>query len=414
MRRKREIKEYTKVVATIDLGTSSLKGIAQVYPDGVPIVIKMEPEIADVEAGSIEYLSNQFMQDSTVWVGIGEEYFVLGALARSMFAGTSALRDLKYQYALPKVIGMLWLATRRLGVKNPNLEMYVHLLLPVGESNGGEALKIKLAEVLKTGIATPTVKLKAKLRSFGLSAEGAGVMSYRSRNTNVNYFHKNIGMLMLGYRNASFILSHKGNTTKFDTTDLGMNWVVDQFVERTAVGLSKDDSRLISALVEANKNNFDELRHISRKSKPEDVRLDVELFKKTLPVVRTEYVRALLRWLRNIAQMDEILVCGGTASFIRNELTQHFEQQGIPISWNGGMELPKNLNTMELGDRVADVWASHITHIKMLDLNLNYDRKGKPLVPESYTQPMNSSTPETEIWQKNGYLVNQVIGSKKL
>ncbi|RCJ42433.1 hypothetical protein A6770_34825 [Nostoc minutum NIES-26] len=414
MRRKREIKEYAKVVATIDLGTSSLKGIAQVYPDGVPIVLKMEPEIADVGAGSIEYLSNQFMQDSTVWVGIDEEYFVLGALAKSKFAGTSALRDLKYQYALPKVIGMLWLAIRRLLVNNPDLEVYVHLLLPVGESSVSEALKAKLTEALKTGIGTPTGKLKAKLRSFGLSAEGAGVMSFRSRNTNVNYFHKNIGMLMLGYRNASFILSHKGSTTKSETTDLGMNWVVNEFVERTAVGLSKDDSRLISALVEANKNNFDELRLLSRKSKPEDVRLDVELFKKVLPVVRTEYVRALLRWLRNIAQMDEILVCGGTASFIRNELTKHFEQQGIPISWNGGMELPKNLNTMGLGDRVADVWASHITHIKMLDFNLNYDRKGKPLVPESYTQPVNSFAQETEIWQKNGYLGTQVIGSKRL
>lgn len=412
MRRKREVKEYTKVVATIDLGTSSLKGIAQVYPDGVPIVLKMEPEIADVGVESIEYLSNQFLQDNTVWVGIEEEYFVMGVLAKSKFAGISALRDLKYQYAVPKVLGMLWLAVRRLGVTNPNLEVYVHLLLPVGESSVNDVLKAKLTQVLKTGIATPTGKLKAKLRNFGLSAEGAGVMSYRSRNANVNYFHKNIGMLMLGYRNASFILSYKGGTSKTETTDLGMNWVVNEFVERTAVGLSKDDSRLISALVETNKNNFDALRLLSRKNKPEDIQSDVELFKKTVPMVRTEYVRALLRWLRNIAQMDEILICGGTASFVRNELTQHFAGESIPISWDGGMELPKNLNTMGLGHRIADVWASHITHIKMLDHNLNYDRKGKPLVPESYTPA--PSAPEPDIWQRNGYLLNQPMSSKKL
>lgn len=406
--------EYTKVVATIDLGTSSLKGVAQVYPDGVPMVLKMEPEIADVEAGSIDYLSNQFMQENSVWIGIGEEYFVLGALARSKFAGTSALRDLKYQYALPKALGMLWMAIRRLGVSNPNLEMYIHLLLPVGESSVSEQLKNRLEAVLKTGVTTPTGKLSAKLRTFGLSAEGAGIMSYRSRSNTVNYFQKSVGMLMLGYRNASFILSHKGNTTKSETTDLGMSWVVHEFVERTAVGLSKDDSRLISALVEANQNNYEPLRSLSRKTKSEDVNSDVELFKKTLPVVRTEYVRSLVRWLRNIAQMDEILICGGTSAFVANELTQHFQQEGIPISWNGGMELPKNLNTVGLGLRVVDVWASHISHIKTLDYNFKYDRQGKPLVPDSYTQPVYNSTPEMAFLQNNGFFVTQVTSSKKL
>lgn len=48
-------KEYTKVALTLDLGASTAKALAQVYPDGVPIVIPMEPEIADVGYGSIEF-----------------------------------------------------------------------------------------------------------------------------------------------------------------------------------------------------------------------------------------------------------------------------------------------------------------------------------------------------------------------
>ena len=149
MNKKNNSKDYTKVAITIDLGTSSQKGIAQIYPDGVPIVLAMEPEIADLGVESIEYLSNQLVQDTTVWIGIGEEYYVLGALAKSMFAGTSAIRDLKYQYALPKVAAMLWLAIRRLGVKNPDIELYVHLLLPVGEASDGQTLRAKLAQNLK-------------------------------------------------------------------------------------------------------------------------------------------------------------------------------------------------------------------------------------------------------------------------
>ncbi|MBD2450491.1 ParM/StbA family protein [Nostoc sp. FACHB-152] len=403
-------KEYTKVVLTLDLGASTAKEIAQIYPDGVPIVVTMEPEIADVGAGTIEYLSSQLLQDNTVWIGIGEEYYVLGSLSRSMFAGSSAIRDLKYKYALPKIAALTWLAIRRLGVKN-DLEVYVQILLPPGEIATANNLGKQLTQLLKAGVKTPTGKFKCKVRSYNAALEGSGLLAYRSRNENINYFQKNVGMLMLGYRNASFTLAVKGNSSKAESTDLGMNWVVDQFVERTAVGLSKEDSRLIAAIVEAGNGNYDSLRRLSRKTKPEEIKQDVELFRKVLPVVREEYTRALLRWVKNIAIMDEVIICGGTATFVRKELTQHFEEEGIPICWNGGMELPKYLDTKGLGDRVADVWGSHISHIKMLDGSFKYDRKGKPLVPDYYVQPINAAAP-TEILPKNRYSVAKQRASK--
>ncbi|MHC5747760.1 MAG: hypothetical protein ACYTXT_39075 [Nostoc sp.] len=400
--------ESTKVVLTLDLGASTTKAIAQVYPDGVPMVITMEPEIADVGYGSIEFLSSQSsVQDNTVWIGIGEEYYVLGALSKSMFAGTSAIRDLKYSYALPKIAALMWLAIRRLGLGvKVDLGIYLQILLPPGEMAHANHLGKQLTQRLKTGVKTPTGKFKCKIRSFNAALEGAGLLTYRSRNVNVNYFQKNIGMLMLGYRNASFTLSMKGNSSKAESTDLGMNWLVSQFVERTAVGLSKEDSRLVKAIVEARDGDFDSLRRLSRKNKPEQIQLDVDLFEKILPLVREEYTRALLRWVKGIAVMDEVLICGGTATFVRHELTQHFDNEGIPICWNGGMELPKYLDTMGLGDRVCDVWGSHISHIKMLDLNLKYDRQDKPLVPDYYVQPP-SPLSVAEMRAKNGYLTSK-------
>ncbi|MFN6454711.1 MAG: hypothetical protein RM022_021250 [Nostoc sp. EfeVER01] len=400
--------ESTKVVLTLDLGASTTKAIAQVYPDGVPMVITMEPEIADVGYGSIEFLSSQSsVQDNTVWIGIGEEYYVLGALSKSMFAGTSAIRDLKYSYALPKIAALMWLAIRRLGLGvKVDLGIYLQILLPPGEIAHANHLGKQLTQRLKTGVKTPTGKFKCKIRSFNAALEGAGLLTYRSRNVNVNYFQKNIGMLMLGYRNASFTLSMKGNSSKAESTDLGMNWLVSQFVERTAVGLSKEDSRLVKAIVEARDGDFDSLRRLSRKNKPEQIQLDVDLFEKILPLVREEYTRALLRWVKGIAVMDEVLICGGTATFVRHELTQHFDNEGIPICWNGGMELPKYLDTMGLGDRVCDVWGSHISHIKMLDLNLKYDRQDKPLVPDYYVQPP-SPLSVAEMRAKNGYLTSK-------
>ncbi|MBG1266661.1 hypothetical protein [Nostoc sp. WHI] len=214
-----------------------------------------------------------------------------------------------------------------------------------------------------------------------MSPEGVGILQYRSRNANVKYFQKNIGMLMLGYRNASFILVERGSLAKAETTDLGMNWLVQQFVEHTAVGLSKDNFHIVTAILAAGQGNFDGLRRLSRKSTDSGVAADLKLFQQVLPSVREGYCRALVRWIKKVAILDEILICGGTAEFVRTELTEHFQNEGIPIVWNGDVQLPKQLDTQGLGNRVADVWTSYITYILMLDKNFGYERK-QNLVPD--------------------------------
>ncbi|MEH2347682.1 MAG: hypothetical protein V7K55_06710 [Nostoc sp.] len=61
-------------------------------------------------------------------------------------------------------------------------------------------------------------------------------MAYRSRTLGALFGQKSISLLMLGYRNANFFLSAKDNSAKAEFTELGMNWLVQQFVERTTVG----------------------------------------------------------------------------------------------------------------------------------------------------------------------------------
>lgn len=396
---KSQANNITKVVLTCDLGASQIKAIAQVYPDGIPCVLAMSPEIADVPKGSLERLSHEQLQSNTTWVGIEDEYYILGALA-SVFGGTAGLRDLKYQYAPPKITGLLWLACRKFNLDG--IEACIQILLPPGEVNDGKQLGQQLIQILRKGILTPTGRLKAKVLSFDVSGEGSGIMAYHRRSIDESYFQKNIGMLMLGYRNASFALSQKGNPAKGESTELGMSWMVNSFVERTAVGLSKDDSRLVTALLAAGGGNFNALRSLSRKTTDEGIKSDLALFQKVLPVVREEYCRALLRWVRNIAALDEVVICGGTADFVRTELTQHFEKESIPIVWNGNVTIPERLDTLNLGTRVTDVWTSHISHIKMLDKNLGYDRQGRPLLDPNKSMAKNPKATEEE-WIRMGY-----------
>ncbi|BBD62875.1 hypothetical protein NIES2109_57250 (plasmid) [Nostoc sp. HK-01] len=383
---KKDNSDIVKLVLTCDLGASLIKVLAQIYPDATPQVITMSPEVADVEKESVVGLDVDPLTSDAAWVGIGSEYYALGSLAKNKFAGTSAIRDLKYQYAVPKLAGLLWLVCHHLALKET--EVFIHLLLPSGEYKDGNNLGKQLSAVLKGGIATPTGRLKLKVRNFMVSLEGCGVLASRRRTLGEAYSKRTIGMLMLGYRNASFIVVKGKNQIKAESTDLGMNWLVERFVEHASVGLCKDDLHIPSALVKANLGNFEALRSLSRKTKSADIESDLALFQKSLTLVRREYCRALLRWIRNIASVDEVLLCGGTGEFVRPELTQFFEEESIPIVWNGGVDIPAALDTHKLGNRLADVWALHISHINMLDMNFQYDRQ-QPLVPQA-AKPVNT------------------------
>jgi hypothetical protein len=375
----KENPNLVKLVLTCDLGASLNKTVAQIYPDATPQIIILSPEVADVEEESVIRLDVDPLTSDAAWVGIGAEYYALGSLAKNKFAGTSAIQDLKYQYALPKLAGLLWLTTQQVGLKEADI--FIHLLLPPGESRDGKTLGKQLSSALRAGIVTPTGKLKLRQRNFLVSLEGSGVLAARRRTLAEAYSSRTIGMLMLGYRNASLTVVKGKNQIEADSTDLGMNWLVERFVEQTSAGLSKSDLRIPKALVEANNGNLEPLQSLSRKTKSADIESDLAWFQKSLSLVRREYCRALLRWIRNTASVDEVLVCGGTGEFVRSQLTQFFEEEAIPIVWNGGVNVPSVLDPHKLGNRLADVWSSHISYINMLDANFGYNRQ-QPLVPQ--------------------------------
>ncbi|MBW4689939.1 MAG: ParM/StbA family protein [Komarekiella atlantica HA4396-MV6] len=397
----KEQSKPNRLVLTCDLGGSLSRAVAQVYPDAVPELIVMSPEVADVSIDSIKHLQIEAGVNDSAWVGLGEEYYALGTLARTNFAGTTPLRALKNKYALPKIAALLWQVCCRYKLKNP--EVLIHLLLPSGETKNNLELSKQLAVFLKQGIKTPTGVLKAKVRNFYVLPEGSGILSYRLESLDKLAFNKSIGILMLGYRNSSFFLWDKGTKGTSDTNALGMSWMVQQFTERTSVGLSKDDLRLVKALFDGGNGQFDSLRSLSRKSTPTGIQFDVALFQEVLPTVRDEYCRALNRWISEIgAVFDEILICGGTATFVCTQLLNYFQAEGLSIIWNGGVEIPSSLDTYNLGERIADVWSSHISHIKLIDKKFSYNRSSslvpQPVAkPEPLPEPKPQPKPEPEV-----------------
>ena len=59
-------------------------------------------------------------------------------------------------------------------------------------------------------------------------------------------------------------------------------------------------------------------------------------------------------------ELDEAIVCGGTADYLREELDAVFPATGVV--WHGGVVIPPALNEQWLGSRLADVWALSVYH----------------------------------------------------
>jgi hypothetical protein len=323
MPKTKEKTDVKKVVITIDMGASKTKAIVQEYPEGKPVVLLFDSEVADVAKASIESVQQEGSPESRTWVGIGDEYCALGELARRRFGGISQLKELKYELAVPKICGAFWLAKEKLNLGN-DVAAYLSILLPPGEVQDKEQLQVRLKDAFR-GFDTPAGKMRVKMLRYDAASEGSGIFFHRRRSLGNNMPASMY--VMLGYRNASIFTFRSGSIGAGITSNFGMSWLVNNFTSKTS-GLSPDNPNIIEVLVEA------------------------------LLLARDEYWRVIVRWLRSKMDEDieELVFCGGTADYIRPEIDAYFQKEGIKVSWHGNIFIPDEISS-GIGNRMADVWA---------------------------------------------------------
>jgi len=371
MPKTREKAEVNKIVMTIDMGASKTKVIVQEYPQGKPVVLLLDSEVADIAKASVESVQEEGLPSSRVWVGIGDEYYALGELARRRFGGISQLRELKYELAIPKVCGAIWLTKEKLNLGN-DVAAYLSILLPPGEVQDKEQLQLRLKDAFR-GFDTPAGKMRVKILHCNISSEGSGIFFHRRRTLGEN-MPASI-YVMLGYRNASVFTVRSGSTGVGITSNFGMFWLVNNFTSKTS-GLSPDNPNIIEVLVEAGVSCDPQvMQKLSRKRKNNEIQLDGELMSKALLLARDEYWRAIVRWLRSKIDEDieELVFFGGTADYIRPEIDVYFQKEGMKVSWHGNIFIPDEISS-GIGNRMADVWALHQHMIIQFDKLTGYIR----------------------------------------
>jgi hypothetical protein len=281
-----------------------------------------------------------------LWIGYGDRQFLLGEIARDKPGGSIiAAGEKKYERAvrftlaglgyLQKTGHLDWATPLRLG-----------LLLPFEEyrdkDSAEELLRFHLAGYQWCGET-----LRFNLEEFICCPEGAGVYaqcgSQKVRRSLV---------LMLGYQDATalHVLDGSPDGSRSQTVPLGMS----VFIKSVKQGFSvRDEMLLAQALVESGEELLEEPLYPLIQATDERVRQnELDRLKQTILKAKKQYLAALRRWLeRHLYSVEEILVCGGTALYLRPHIDKWFEEwveqkRGYPASVNWCSSLIKETRTV--------------------------------------------------------------------
>ncbi|BAY23859.1 hypothetical protein NIES2100_36520 [Calothrix sp. NIES-2100] len=228
-------------------------------------------------------------------------------------------------------------------------------LLPPGELENKESFYKQLLTVL-ADFVTPTGRMRVELIEFKCLPEGAEIYLAYQKKLGQAIKTKVIALAMIGYRNASVLISNKGIVaTDGKTSDLGMIRLLEKILAKTS---GQTASQLAPAVVAAGSDvSATPFFRLLRSTNHANKQHELQQLQKAVKLGRSEYAAVLISWLDqviSISSVDEILFCGGTADYLRKELNLHYP--GTPCLWGVGAEIPEQIDSFGLRTRLADVY----------------------------------------------------------
>ncbi|WP_228056807.1 ParM/StbA family protein [Microcoleus sp. LEGE 07076] len=290
--------------------------------------------------------------ENIAWVAIGNECRAVGYLAAAQFNAHIGLAGLKYSSALYKALAALWVISRKLDLGN-QFSAAIAVFLPPGEFNDSKQF-FELLSQYSASFETPTGKLSVTLDKTQALQEGGGIALIHNSNLGSAFKQRVTAFVMVGFRNASVIVSARGAVGKGKTSDLGMVKLVDLVQERTS---NYDASRLALSIAQTGVSyNRPYFYRIARNREDAAKDREVDQLIEAVKLSRFDYARMLSHWINEVLppDLDEIVFCGGTSEYMKPELRNHFSH--YLLSWHAGITVPKTLDPDGLGCRIADVY----------------------------------------------------------
>jgi hypothetical protein len=344
----------------VDPGGSYLKSF-YTLESFKPELILMEPEVALVPFQSLEAYEQSKIGNSSpensAWIEYQGKFQSVGFLARRRFHADLQLQRRKFELALPKVLALVGAIAEKHDIPN-GASIRLGILLPWGEYQD----RALFGQLVTDALAN--YRFRGYEKSFAVELfmclpEGGGVLT-RGRAPGSNLKEQTVGVVMLGYRDASTLLIERGEMSKGKTEPLGFSKMIESVQGQTS-GLNSQ--KLVSAICKAGKNISPKALESLTLSLDSAYRNhEVSTIRKAISNARQEYWMLLSEWLKLQVprEVDEIIFSGGTANYFRAELNSLFSFAAI--NWCEGLEkqISNNFSThiagKSLDHRLTDVY----------------------------------------------------------
>lgn len=285
----------------------------------------------------------------------------------------SSIRQLKSESLIPKTLGIIGQIAKEESLPS-QFKLKLTLLLPMSETNDREFVQSELSKALQD-FNYSGVSYQINESSLGFKPEGSGVYSYLSRTMSADTIkNQTCAYLMFGYRNTSLLLIENGklNHRSSHSTDLGFYNYLDLVAEYSS-GLYRHDIQkaiVSEAIYGVGENCQQVVRGFTSQIRVEDLIRSTntkyqERERATISAAMEradgEYWKLLSRWLQEmlppLSQLDRVIYCGGSTSFIETQIQQFFQ------NWNGEL-----LNTDAMSIQMLEQFnLSPITQSKFIE-----------------------------------------------
>jgi hypothetical protein len=336
-----------------------------------PELLLLDPQVVTVPAESIDnyekYKLGQTSHENSAWVKFADSHFAVGFLAKKNFHAVHCLDSLKVDAAIPQALSIIGSVAQKKELPSP-FSLNLGILLPWNEFRDRE----KFEAQIRSALADYTFRgqqLSVQLESLTALPEGGGIFA-RGRIPD-HPAHKlenpkelTIAVIMLGYRNSSILVIEKGELIKGVTSDFGFARLV-QKVQNFTFGQKPET--LIPVICQMGaKLNPRALAPLARSHRPELRQKEIEEIGEAIADSRAEYVALLQNWLiqhlRAQTPVDEFIISGGTARYLKKELTELLKSFGGSLNWCNSLEerilktFGEVVSQNSLASRLADVY----------------------------------------------------------
>lgn len=308
------------LVVVLDPGASLTK-IWYSYQGQEPKLLLMEPEVirmdVNILAEEFENKVGQSDPENSAWVQVGEKAWAVGSFARTNFAAPKTLIQRKYIDSLPKVLAAIGVIFEREKIPAANLSLYLGVLLPKSEWEDRKTFEDKVKAALEC-FRFRHRSLSLKLEDFNCSPEGAGVIYSLRKELGEEFKSLNVGVLIIGFRNCSYLTMNRGIFGACDSSNFGFVHLV-KLVKDSTSGLSIE--QLTPTIYKAgSKVDVKALAHLVIADEPEQELEDIQKISAAIKNAQKRYWASFQNWLKNNfpdRELDMIVQSGGSVDYFK-------------------------------------------------------------------------------------------------